>query len=84
MPNAADFPLEKWIARTSGTLYWLLYFEVGRDLFPNVPVHAYSAVQDQLVAQRTATLVQLGERILPPPPPAPDDRGRESPPGGAL
>ena len=73
MPD--EFPLERWIARMSGTLYWLLYFQVGHDLFPGVPVHSYSAAQDQAVAQRTGGLIGLGERILPPPPPAPDDQG---------
>jgi hypothetical protein len=50
MPNSPQFPLEQWLARMSGTLYWLLYFQVGRYLFPDTPVHAYSASQDRAVA----------------------------------
>jgi hypothetical protein len=68
-----DLPIEQLIAPVYGALYWLLYYEVGRDLFPGVPVHSYSASQDQAVANRAVALVEVGRKQIVRPTPPPSD-----------
>lgn len=85
MPNGQQVGFEQWFAALFGTLYWLLYHQVSRDLFPDTPIVSLSPQQDGLVTARVDALIRVGaQRILPPPAAAPDDRGAPPPgPEGA-
>lgn len=77
----ADEPLrtlEQLTAYVFAAASWLLYYEIGRDLFPGVPIHSYSRDQDEAVSERMKRLLDTSARKIlpiPSPPPAPDDRG---------
>jgi hypothetical protein len=76
-----QIPTDQWFAHLFGTLYWLLYHQVSRDVFPETPIVSLSPQQDALVTGRVDSLIRVGaQRILPPPPAAPDDR--KAPPAG--
>ena len=69
-----DLPHEQIIAPLYGALFWLLYYQIGHDLFPETAVHGFSGLQERLVRERTAQLIdesarQFVERASPPRPP---------------
>lgn len=67
-------PPEQLIAPIYGALYWLLYYQIGRDLFPETPVHALSAYQERVVKERTAQLIDDGRRLIQRGAAPPDDQ----------
>jgi hypothetical protein len=77
---AEQLPLEQIIAPVFSAMYWLLYLQIGRDLFPSIPSTSYSTYQDQLVANRATALIEIGRRhfltLMPPATPPPDDQRR--------
>jgi len=74
-PPEPQIPADQWFAHLFGTLYWLLYHQVSRDVFPDTPIVSLSPQQDGLITGRVDALIRVGaQRILPQPPPAPDDR----------
>lgn len=85
-PEPQAPPIEQWFAHLFGALYWLLYHQVARDVFPDAPIVSLSPQQDSVVTGRVDALIRVGaQRILPQPPPAPDDRRSPpaAPPPGA-
>jgi hypothetical protein len=78
-------PAEQWFAHLFGVLYWQLYHQVARDVFPNSSIVSLSPQEDGIVTGRVDALIRVGaQRVLPPPPAAPDDRTTPPPgPGGA-
>ena len=60
------------IAHAFAASAWLLYYEVARDLFPGVQVHALSPTQDQAVTNRVYGLIAVAKnKLLPPATPGP-------------
>jgi hypothetical protein len=57
-------PLELIIAPVYGALFWLLYYQIGHDMFPETAVHAFSPYQDRIVQERAGQLIDVGRRLF--------------------